>query len=177
MPEAPMSKKIENQLYLRASNGFDRLRLAERAFSEFLQESGQEAMSKYYRARNYLRDAESEYGEAFKEAKRLVGPLPAYSAPEFEKWRRDFLSHYRILAESEEMSALKQEILNDGLVDQYLSPEDLDRLLAKNFEAQRSGKRKLANIKVRIILDRLSELMSDVQRLAKQAREKFQAGG
>jgi hypothetical protein len=172
-----MSKKIENQLYLKASDCFDHLGLAEKTFAEFLAESGPEAMSKYYRARNYLRDAESEYGQAFKEAKRLVGPLPAYSAPEFEKWRSDYLSQYKILAESQEVTALRDELVKDGLVSQYMSPDDVDRLLAKNFEPQRTGKRRLANIKVRIILDRLRELMDDVQRLAKQAREKFQAGG
>lgn len=134
-------------------------------------------MPKYYRARNYLRDAENEYGEAFKEAKRLVGPAPAYSAPEFDKWRSDYLSQFKILAESQEVTALKDELVKNGLVSQHMSPDDVDRLLAKNFEAQRTGKRKLANIKVRIILDRLSELMDDVQQLAKRAREKFQAGG
>jgi hypothetical protein len=172
-----MSKKIENLLYLRAANCFDHLGLARTAFGEFLEGSGPEAMSNYYRARNFLRDAEGDYAEAVKEAKRLVGPLPHYSVREFEKWRSDFLSQYRILAESQEIGALKDELEKNGLVNQYMSPEDVDRLLAKNYETQRTGKRKLANIKVRIILDRLGEIMKEVRELAKQARDKFQAGG
>jgi hypothetical protein len=172
-----MSKKIENVLYFKAANCFDHLGLARTAFTEFLEGAGPEALSSYYRARNYLRDAEAEHADALKEAKRLVGPLPQYSVREFEKWRSDFLSQYKILAESQELSALKDELEKNGLVSQYMSPEDVQRLLDKNYETQKTGKRKLANIKVRIILDRLGELMKEVQGLARRAREKFQAGG
>ncbi len=172
-----MSKKTENLLYLKAANCFDLISLAQASFAEFLAESGPEALPKYYRARNYLRDAESAYHEAFKEAKRLVGPLPAYSTPEFERWRHEFVANYSIIAAGQDFNALKDELLNDSLVSQYMNPEDAERLLAKNFEAQRSGKRKLANLKVRILFDRLGEMMNAARGQAKQARDKFQAGG
>lgn len=171
-----MSKVTENLLYLKAGSCFDLISLAQGAFAEFLQEPGPDALPKYYRARNYLRDAESAYNEAFKEAKRLVGPLPPYSSPEFEKWRSDFVTQYSILAAGQDLDTLREDLLKDGLISQYISPGDVDRLLAKNFETQRTGKRKLANLKVRILFDKLGELMSATQGLAREAREKFQAG-
>jgi hypothetical protein len=172
-----MSKKIENLLYLKAANCFDLISLAQASFAEFLADLGTEALPKYYRARNYLRDAESAYNEAFKEAKRLVGPLPAYSTPEFEKWRNEFVINHSIIAAGQDFNCLKDELLKDSLVSQYMSPEDAERLLAKNYEAQRSGKRKLANLKVRILFDRLGEMINAARGQAKLARDKFQTGG
>jgi len=171
-----MSKTTENLLYIKAGSCFDLISLAQAAFAEFLQEPGTEALPKYYRARNYLRDAESAYNEAFREAKRLVGPLPPYSSPEFEKWRSEFVTQYSILAAGQDLDSLKDDLLKDGLISQHISPGDVDRLLAKNFETQRRGKRKLENLKVRILFDKLGELMSATQGLAREAREKFQAG-
>jgi hypothetical protein len=172
-----MSKKPENLLYLKAASGFDLLSLAQASFVESLKEPGPEALPKYYRARNYLRDAESAYAEAFKEAKRLVGPLPvAYSSAEFEKWRGEFVTQYRIITAGQDLDALKNEILDDSLFRQYIGPGDVERLMAKNFEAQRTGKRKLENLKVRILFDKLGEQLNAAQALAKEAREKFQAG-
>lgn len=172
-----MSKKPENLLYLKAGSCFDLISLAQASFIEFLKQPGTEALPKYYRARNYLRDAESAYNEAFKEAKRLVGPLPvAYNSAEFEKWRGEFVTQYRIITAGQDHDALKSEILEDSLVSQYIGPGDAERLLAKNFEAQRTGKRKLENLKVRILFDKLGELLNAAQALAKEAREKFQAG-
>jgi len=170
------SVKSENVLYFKAGNCFDFVGLAQASFVEFLKEPGSESLPKYYRARNYLRDAESAYNEAFKEAKRLVGPLPPYSSAEFEKWRSDFLAQYRIVTSGQDLEALKAELLKDGLFNQYLGPKDVERLLAKNYETQRTGNRKLANLKVRILFDKLGELMNATQALAKEAREKFQAG-
>lgn len=172
-----MSSKTENLLYIKAASCFDLISLAQTAFVEFLKDPGAEALPKYYRARNYLRDAENAYGEAFKEAKRLVGPLPPYSSAEFERWRSDFVAQYRIVTVGQDIEAVKEELLKDGLVSQYISPGDVDRLLAKNFEAQRTGKRNPANLKVRILFDKLGELMKATSGLAKEAREKFQSGG
>jgi hypothetical protein len=55
--------------------------------------------------------------------------------------------------------------------------EDIERLLAENFHPQQTGKRKLANIKIRIVLDRIQELISRAAALRKSAMEKLQAGG
>jgi hypothetical protein len=172
-----MNKKAENQLYFKAGIAFDHLKRAVEAFESYLNASWQEASSDYYKARNFLRDGEKFYGETLQEAKRLLGPPPAYSSADFEKWRSNFLSEHRIQVEAQEFNDLKEELVRNGQLGQWIGLEDTERLLAKDYEAQRSGKRKLANIKVRIILDRLQELLTQAGDLKKQAMAKLQAGG
>jgi hypothetical protein len=172
-----MSKKVENLLYFRASDCFDTLRLAIQTFEGYLQESSAAASHDYYKARNYLRDAEKFYQEAFKEAKRLLGPSPLYASAEFEKWRGEFLGQHKILAASQEVGAVKTELLDDEYLNLWMSKEDIDRLLLKNFDAQQTGKRKLSNIKIRILLDKLNELFVEAQQLKKKAMDKFQSTG
>lgn len=172
-----MNRKIENLLYFRASDCFDSLKLAIQTFEDFFKEGVAAASPSYYKARNYLRDAEKFYQETFKEAKRLLCPLPPYASAEFEKWRIEFLSQHNILTASQELNGMKEELFNNGYLNQWMSKEDIERLLLKNFDAQKSGKRKLANIKVRIILDRLNELIVQAQQLKKKAMEKLQTAG
>ena len=155
---------------------FDSYKLALKAFEAYLAGSGAGATPEYYKARNYLRDAEKFHGETFAEAKKLLGPLPPYSSAEFEKWRADFLSQHKILVESLEFSALKAELFQNGQLVRWIDSPDLERLLAKDYEAQKTGKRKMANIKVRIMLDRLQELASQAGSLKKKTQEKLQSG-
>ncbi len=171
-----MNHKIENQLYSKASQAFDSLKLAIKTFESFLERPGPSSTPDYYKARNYLRDAEKFYGETFSEAKKLLGPMPAYASTEFEKWRADFLSQHKILAENQEFAALKEELVQSGQLVSWIESPDLERLLSKAYEAQKTGKRKMANIKVRIILDRLQELLAQATERKKRAMEKLQTG-
>jgi tetratricopeptide (TPR) repeat protein len=172
-----MNKKVENLLYLRASDCLGSLKLAIEAFEDFLEAGSAAAGPVYYKARNYLRDGQKFYDEAFKEAKRLLGPLPPYASSEFEKWRAEFLSTHSILTSSEEREEIKNELLSNGFLAQWISADDIDRLLSKHYETQKTGKRKLANIKVRIVLERMNELITQAQNLKKKAMEKIQPGG
>lgn len=172
-----MDRQTENILYFKAGTCYDSLKLAIETFKEYLKAEVPASDPSYYKARNYLRDGEKFFQEALKEAKRLLGPLPAYSSPDFEKWRADFLSQHKILTSGQEFEALKEELLTDEQLGLWLSQEDIARLLLKNYESQRSGKRKLSNIKGRIILDGLSELLGRSQQLKKAAMEKLQRGG
>ncbi|MBN2408790.1 MAG: hypothetical protein JXE07_03555 [Candidatus Aminicenantes bacterium] len=176
MALGPMDKKTENQLYFKAGIAFDHLRLAVQTFEKYVQSSGPDTTPDYYKARNFLRDGEKFFQEALKEAKRLLGPLPPYASAEFEKWRTEFLSRHRIQVDTSELDALKEELSRDGQLDQWIAPEDTERLLAKNYDTQKSGKRKLSNIKVRIILDRLQEYLDQAQDLKKKAMTKLQSG-
>ena len=171
-----MNRKEENQLYLKASSCFDTLKLAIETFEDFLRVESPASSPSYYRARNFLRDAEKFHQEVLIEAKRLLGPMPVYATADFEKWRLEFLSQHHILAANREREAIKKELLADGHLSQWMSQGDIERFIDKNFEAQKTGKRKLANIKVRVILDKLTELLAEAQQLRKKAREKFQAG-
>ena len=168
--------KVENQLYFKAGLAFDSYKQALKAFETYLGGPGAGATPEYYKARNYLRDADKFYEETFAEAKKLLGPLPPYASSEFEKWRADFLSQHKILVESREFSALKEELAQNGQLVRWVESPDLERLLAKDYEAQKTGKRKMANIKVRIMLDRLQELAAQAAGLKKRAQEKLQSG-
>ena len=174
---ASMPKIIENILYNKASLCFECLRMAKQMFEEFLKEESGAGMPVYYKARNYLRDGEKFYQEAISEAKKLLSPLSQYSSPDFEKWREEHLSKNRVLAESQELVALQAELIRDAQLSLWLSKEDIQSLIAKNFATQQTGKRKLANIKVRIIVDKLKELLFDAQQLRKRAMEKCQLKG
>jgi hypothetical protein len=55
-----------------------------------------------------------------------------------------------------------------------MRPEEIDAYLQANFETQRSGKRKLQNIKIRMALDRLAGLVAEGQKLLATAQRKQQ---
>jgi len=67
-------------------------------------------------------------------------------------------------------------LAQNGQLVRWVESPDLERLLAKDYEAQKTGKRKMANIKVRIMLDRLQELAAQAAGLKKRAQEKLQSG-
>lgn len=170
-----MINKEDNLLYFKAGLAFDSFRLAIKMFRAYLDAAGPASLPDYYRARNYLRDAEKFYAETFAEARRLLGPLPPYSSAEFEKWRSDFVSRHKIIVESQDFEALKEELARNGQLVQWVESPDLERLLTKEYEAQKTGKRKLGNIKARLILDRLQELAIQANDLKKKTQEKLQA--
>ena len=170
------NSKIENLLYFKAGLAFDSYKQAMKTFESFLATAGSGTTPDYYKARNYLRDADKFFGEAFAEAKKLLGPLPPYSSPEFEKWRSTFVTQNKILVESQEFAALKAELFQNGQFVRWIESPELERLLTKNYEAQKTGKRKMANIKVRIMLDRLQELAAQAAELKKKAQDKLQSG-
>ncbi len=172
-----MEKKVENQLFFKAAASFEHLKLAIQTFEIYLQAAGQEeATPDYYKARNFLRDGEKFHEEALKEAKKLLGPLPPYYSTEFEKWRTDFLSQHRIQVEAQEVDGLRKELADDEQLVQWMTSEDIERLLAKDYGPQKDGRRKLANIKIRIILERLQELLGQANDLKKKAMFKLQSG-
>jgi hypothetical protein len=172
-----INNKIENVLYIKASGCFDSLRLAVLSFEEFLKEPVAHAAPIYYRARNYLRDAKKFYDEVLEEARRLMGPLPMYSALDFEKWRAEFLAKHHIVVVSQDYHSLRDELLANGQLVQWMGRENIERLLAEDFEPQMRGKRKLENIKVRIILDQLKENIAAAEELNKTAMERLRAAG
>lgn len=168
--------RVEDQFHFKAGLSFDSFALAIKTFESFLNREGTPSSAEYYRARNYLRDAEKFYKATFDEARKLLGPLPPYASPDFEKWRSDFLARHKILVESQEFNSLKQELVQGGQLLRWIESPELDRLLVKHYEAQKSGQRKLANIKVRILLDRLQELLIQAGELKRRAQQKLQSG-
>ncbi len=164
----------ESQIFPKAQKSLDTLNEAVTLFENFLREDITTAPGDYYRARNLLKEGEAFFQEALKNAKKLLGPLPEYATDEFRNWRQEFLEKYHILAHSQELEASRLEMHQDDFLSQILEDEEIDALLNLHYHSQQEGNRKLAHIKVRIVLDKLSEILIHSKELQKQALIKQQ---
>jgi hypothetical protein len=138
-------------------------------FEALLGDKGDLNTSDYDRARNLLQDAEGSLGDVLKNAKKLLGPSPAYATEDYQKWRDELLEEFQILAMSQEYEALRSELFRDEFLRKWMDEQSIERLLKKHFQTQQSGKRKLSNIKVRIILDRLEDLINQAKEMNERA--------
>lgn len=169
-----MLQSTENLVYQKASKCWECVDKAILLFTGLTKEEGTFDLSDYYRARNLLRDADGFYREALHNAKKLLGPPPSYSSTDYLKWRDQLLEEFQILAMSHEYESLRSELAKDEFLQARMRVDIIETLLKKHFQTQQSGKRKLSNIKVRIILDRLEELLAEAKELNKKAGLKMQ---
>ncbi len=172
-----MNKFVEIQIFPKVSKSYEDVSAAIKSFENLLAESATFNSADYYRARNFVKSAESLFHEALKNAKKLLGTLPEYASGEFIHWRAEMLEEHHILARSQAFEDLKSELENDDSMRAWLEKEEIERFLKKHFQTQQEGKRKLVNIKVRIVLDKLQELIAQAKDLQKKAFEKQQSGG
>jgi hypothetical protein len=164
-----MKQGTENQIYQKASKCWECVNKSFEIFSSLLAEDGEFNSAEYYKARDLLRDADGFYKETLENAKKLLGPIPVYATEDYQKWRDELLEEFQILAMSEEYEDLRSELIEDEFLRKWMDEKSIELLLKKNFQAQQSGKRKLANIKVRIILDRLEDLLNRVKDMNQEA--------
>lgn len=169
-----MDKYVEKIIVQKVSKSFDCLNKSIQAFKRLLKEDAYSGSSEYYRARSYLRDGEIFFKEALKEAKKFLGPIPEYASQDFEKWRFDMLEKSRVLAKTQNLELLQSELSEDKFLNEWMDKKEIGNLLEKDFQAQQTGKRKLSNIKVRIAIEKLKELISQAKELKKNAMEKQQ---
>ena len=167
-----MQQGTENLIYHKASKCWEYVNMSVDMFNMLLKDKGDFNAAEYYKARNLLRDAEGFLKEALKNAKKLLGPIPAYTSEDYQKWRDELLEEFQILAMSQEYEELKSELFEDDFLREWMDEESIESLLKKHFQTQQSGKRKLSNIKVRIILDRLEDLIHDAKEMNKKAIKK-----
>jgi hypothetical protein len=167
-----MQKSTENLIYHKASKCWECVNRSIQMFSDLLKEKEGFDTAAYYKARNLLRDADGFYKEALKNAKKLLCPIPPYTSDDYHKWRDELLEEFHILAMSQEYEELKSELFEDEFLHEWMDNENIEQLLKKHFQTQQSGKRKLPNIKVRIILDRLEDLINQSKDMNKQAVHK-----
>jgi hypothetical protein len=170
-----MDKFVEVQIFPKVSKSYEDVTAAIKNLENLLAESTPFNSADYYRARNFVKSAEMLFQEALQNAKKLLGLLPEYASEEFIKWRTEILEEHHILAQSQEFEELKSELMSDDILKKWLSEEEIEDLLKKHFQTQQEGKRKLANIKVRIVLDKLQELIVQAKDLQKKAFEKQQS--
>jgi len=173
--EINMQQGTENLIYHKASKCWECVNKSVEMFSNLLKEEESFKPADYYKARNLLRDADGFLKEALENAKKLLGPIPAYTADDYQKWRDELLEEFHILAMSQEYEDLRSELFKDEFLHEWMDEESIELLLKKHFQTQQSGKRKLSNIKVRIILDRLEDLINQAKDMNKQAVQKQQS--
>ena len=167
-----MTSPAERDIYIKASRSYDLLSKSIQAFQGYIQDNVAVGDPIYYRARNFLKEGKVFFGETLKEAKKLLGPIPVYAAKEFEQWKTQVLNENRIVIRGESPDELKTALMNDEFIRTMMVEVEIESYVRDHFETQRSGKRKLANIKVRMILDKLIMLAGQGEDLQKAAQKK-----
>jgi hypothetical protein len=166
-----MQKGTENLVYHKASKCWEHVNRAIVILAKIVREEGPLNTPDYYKARNLLRDADGFLKEARENAKKLLGPVPPYASADYQKWRDELLEDFHILAMGREYEDLRSELVQDKFLSEWMDEESIVNYLKKHFQQQQSGKRKISNIKVRIILDRLEELIGQAHEMNKQAMQ------
>jgi len=165
----------EKQIFPRVFKSYHNLQLCIQLFEDFLDDTISSATGDYYRARKLLKEGDGEFQIALKNAKKLLGPMPAYATDEYRRWREAFLTKYNVLAKCTEFQECQAELTADEVMSQLMPNEEIEALLQLHFQPQQEGKRKLENIKVRIILDKLFQMITHANELQKQALLKQQS--
>ena len=168
---------IQGDIFLNAERSHDLLRKAGQYFEEYLQKKLPPKAPEYYQARNFLKEGQAFYEDILKKAKQLLGPIPPYSSPEFEKQRALSLEENKLVVRGQSLDALREELTADECLKKMMTAEEIAAYLNAHFQSQSRGKRKLANIKVRMILDVLGRLLAKGHKLRLQAQQYFQSGG
>jgi hypothetical protein len=164
-----LDKQAEVQIFPRITKCFEDLEAALAVFRRFLDDKEPFDSSAYYKARNFVKDADMQFKEALKNAKKYLGPFPEYASKEVMQRRKELLDKQNILAKSQEFEALKTELLEDDLLREWMSESEIVDVLEKNFQSQQEGKRKLAHIKVRIVLGKLQDMLSQAKEMQREA--------
>ncbi len=169
-----MQVQIERDIYIHATRTHDLLRDSAELFRKYLEAGNPATDPQYYRARSFLKEGKAFLDHTIQDAKKLMGPVPIYAAKDFEGWRSQVLIENKIVVQGRTLDELKAELAADEFVRTLMSPEEIDAYLQARFETQKSGKRKLANIKIRMTLDKLSVMLGEAQELQKTAQRKQQ---
>lgn len=165
---------IEKLVIRKALKCGELLRESIRTFLAYLDENTPSRTMDFYQARNHLKSGARLYQDVLVNTRKLLGPRPEYASPKFEEWREGFLRGSRLLASGETKEDLIQELKNDDFLAGILEPEEIEASVNEHFESQKSGRRRLCNIKVRILLDNLENRIHEAEELHKTAMKKHQ---
>jgi hypothetical protein len=169
-----MQVQIEREIFIRSSRSYTVLTEAIQLFRDYLQNTTASNDPEYYRARNHLKEGKAFYDQSLQDAKKLLGPIPIYAAKDFEGWRSQILTENKIVVKGQTLEELQAELTVDDFVKTMMNAEEVETYLKAYFDKQKSGKRKLANIKIRMVLDKLASLLAEGQELQKTAQRKQQ---
>lgn len=141
-----------------------------------LSEAAKIEVNEYYRLRNQVREAKAIFEEVKKEARRLFGPPPPYATSDFEKLRQESLEKSRLIIKSQEKEKIAEEFFQDELISRYFQPDEVRLFIENQFESQRKGKRKLANFKARLLVERIKRDLERAEDLVKSIKSKVELG-
>jgi hypothetical protein len=166
--------QVEREIYIQAARSYDLLQKSIKLFEEYLEKKLRPNDPQYYRARNFLKEGKTAYEETLKRAKTLLGPIPSYAPRDYEQQRTKVLVENKIVVLGQSVGEIAAEMTADDLLTTMMTGEEISAYLNDHLEAQRSGKRKLANIKFRMVLDKLNALIvkgTELQKLAQKQSE------
>lgn len=169
-----MHVQIEREIFIRTSRAFTVLNDSVRLFRTYLEPATTAQAAEYYKARNFLKEGKALYDQTLADAKKLLGPIPIYAAKDFEAWRAKALVDNKLVVQGQTPEELRTELQADEFLRTIMGPEEIEVYVAAHYEKQRSGKRKLANIKIRMALDKLAGLVAEGQELQLKAQRKQQ---
>ena len=128
--------------------------------------------NEYYRIRNQVREAKAALDEVMKETHRLFGPAPAYASADFEALRRQSLEKAQLLLRAETKEEIISELWQDELVKRFFSLEEVKPFVEAQFESQRKGKRRLFNLKARLLIEKMKQQLEKATGLLKDIKGK-----
>jgi hypothetical protein len=168
-----MEDWIVKDIFLKAKKSLEKLNESLRLFKEFIEEGKTQDLKKYYLARMFLKEGRKLCEEMINDAKKFLGPLPAYLSKEIIEARTQFLKATKVVVLSQDYEGLARELLEDELMKSFMSSEEIRIFLKANFQKQQLGKRRLPNIKARMVIDKLKKV--ELQALAGQKRASEEA--
>ena len=131
--------------------------------------------SDFYKARNLVKDADECFKTTLKNAKKLLGIVPDYVSSDFLEFKKKLLKIDKIKIDNLEYEDIESELKNDETLKKWMTQDEIVSLFKAHYLNQQEGKRKLENIKARIILEKLNSLLLQAKQLQKDAIKK-QAG-
>jgi hypothetical protein len=171
-----MTTPSEREIFIKSSRGHEILLKSLQVFQEYMKSETPANSPDYYRARNLLKEGRVFCEDVLREAKKLLGPVPVYAPREYEELRARTLEENRIIVHGEDPDSIKNQLAEDVFVRAIMSESEIEAYLRDHFETQRSGKRKLVNIKVRMMIDKLLALVGQgliAQRAAQRKQQGF----
>jgi len=163
-----MEEWIVKDIFLKAKKSLEKMNDSLRLFKEFVEEGVTQDLKKYYLARTFLKEGQRLCEETIKNAKKFLGPLPAYLSKETIEARAQLLKATKVVVLSQDYEGLLAELAGDEFTKSFMSSEEIEGFLKENYQKQQLGKRKLPNIKARMVIDKLKRV--ERQGLAGQKR-------
>jgi len=164
---------VAKNILVKAKKSSEKLSESVRLFKEFLGAEGAPDLPKYYLARNRLQDGRALLDEALNDAKKLLGPQPEYASDKLSETRAKILRDSRVIVESRTTDGLEAELLADEYINSFMDSDKVVSYIREAGSYETAGKRKLQNIKVRMLIDQLVALKADARVWLQRAGEKI----